>query len=226
MPPNRADRTITGLERQKRRRGRLNIFLDGEFAFAVDLETCARFGLRRGDTLDASQISRILEAGDEHAARLSALRLLRTRLRSEQELQRRLERDAIPAAVAARVIRRLRESGIVDDRRFADAYVHDLTLRGTAGISILRRKLREKGLAPDVIDEALAPHRSQEGQNALATASAQRYLRTRGARSKADRLALRRGLVQYLGRRGFEWPVISAVVRALPQFRSLPPEEE
>ena len=226
MSPRRADKTITGIERQARRKGRVSILLDGEFAFSIDPETCVRFGLRRGDTLSPERITEILETEEDHRARLAVLRLLRGRLRSEQEIRRKLTDRELPPACVERVIRQFLENGMIDDRRFAEAFLHDMTLRGSAGIRILRKKLQEKGIERETADTVLGTVNRQDQQEKLARASADRYLR-RHSRTGADQLPkLRQHLTQYLGRRGFEWPVIAAVIRACPRFRSIPREED
>ncbi len=220
------DRTITAIERQKRNRQRVTVFLDGEFGFSLDGETHAQLGLRTGDRLSVSRVEEIICMEAEQSARRTALRYLARRLRSELEVRAKLEASEAPPAIIDRVVTRLRESGLIDDRRFAEALIHDLALRDIGGVRAVRERLRRKGLSSSVIAESLARLVTPERQHKLALASAHRYLqRRRKRRGKPDLLRLRQNLMSYLARRGFEWSLIGSVVRSLPLFRSVSSEE-
>ena len=52
--------TITALTSQQRRTNRVNVFLDGEYAFSLALDVAAR--LRVGDSLSAEQIAALQAA--------------------------------------------------------------------------------------------------------------------------------------------------------------------
>ena len=52
---------ITAIEIQCKRKNRRSIFLDGEFAFGIDVEVLLRQGLGVGDELSQQQIDDILE---------------------------------------------------------------------------------------------------------------------------------------------------------------------
>ncbi len=226
MSHRRGDRTVTAIERQKRNRQRVTVFLDGQFGFSLDSETYAQAGLRTGDSLSERRVGEILSLELEQRARRTALRFVRSRLRSEHEVRVKLEAMEIPPAVINRVVARLRESGLIDDRRFAEAFLHDLALRDIAGVRAVQERMRRKGLGTTVIAEALADAATPERQHELALASARRYLRRRQKqRTPADLLHLRRNVMMYLGRRGFEWAVIASVLRSLPVFRNVPSEE-
>src|SRR5205807_1007562 len=54
---------VTKITEQKRRANRRNVFLDGAFAFGVNLNVVARFRLREGMTLSAEQV-REIEIGE------------------------------------------------------------------------------------------------------------------------------------------------------------------
>jgi regulatory protein len=93
----------------------------------------------------------------DHAtrAREICLRLLAVRPRTRQELAAALHQRGIPDEVAAEILQRYGEVGMVDDRAFARAWVtsrhHGKGLAGRA----LAGELRRKGVEPDAIGEAL-----------------------------------------------------------------------
>ncbi|CAN5829438.1 hypothetical protein BH23DEI1_BH23DEI1_05040 [soil metagenome] len=83
-----------------------------------------------------------------------ALLLLGRRSCTAAEMRVRLERRSLPEADADRVVARLQELDLLNDRAFARAYVRSRTAgRGRLGLA---RELRRKGVAEDVVDDALA----------------------------------------------------------------------
>ncbi|WP_414119650.1 regulatory protein RecX [Corynebacterium nuruki] len=100
------------------------------------------------------------ELAEERLAPLTAKanRLIEQRDRSVAELRRRLT-DSLdegddPALVDA-VIDRCLRAGMLDDARFAHEWVRQRAANQRRSVAVLRRELREKGVAAPVIEEAL-----------------------------------------------------------------------
>ena len=76
---------ITSIEPQKKRSGRFNIFLDGEFAFGIDENVLVKNAIKKGQELSNVQIAKIIK--DNELAKLfdKSLRFLSYRPRSEKE---------------------------------------------------------------------------------------------------------------------------------------------
>src|SRR3954468_16837300 len=84
--------TITKISEQKRRENRRNIYLDGRFAFGVNLNVVARFHLKEGLSLTAEQVQEI-EAGEVRQECFDkGLEYLGLRLHSRAELKKKLMR--------------------------------------------------------------------------------------------------------------------------------------
>ena len=77
-------RKITGLKVQKRNSNRVNVYLDGEFAFGLSRITAA--WLEIGVELDQDQIQKLQSEDDAEVAYQKALNFLSYRPRSEREL--------------------------------------------------------------------------------------------------------------------------------------------
>ena len=92
---------------------------------------------------------------DEEGALRYVQRLLRYRLRSRKELEERLLREGFPEEVVERVLRKLEETGIIDDERFAYLFAHDELSLKFHGPYVIRRKLRALGVDEEIIEEAL-----------------------------------------------------------------------
>ena len=93
-------------------------------------------------------------ADDESRIRSVALALQSYREHGARELEAKLTRKGYDAVTAAQVIEDLRESGLVSDHRFAEAFVRSHAGRGHGPIRI-RYALRELGVVPELIESAL-----------------------------------------------------------------------
>ena len=127
-----------------------------------------------------------------------------------------------------RVIAKLSAARLLDDERFAAAFVHDAQLRKPTGARLLRIQLGKKGISRPIIDGVLGETSNSETESTAALKAARATLRKyRSSRKSSDAATQQKRLAQYLSRRGFGWDVIGPVLRSL--FRSaieLPNEEE
>ena len=211
---------VTKIERQKRNSRRVNLFLDGEFAFGIHDEVLLRSGIRKGDHLTEEALELLRVSEELSLAKGRALKLLASRLRTEAELRSDLlEQEFHPAAVE-RVILHLREVRLVDDVRFTHAFVHDARLRRALGRILLTRELRRRGVPQPIIEEALSASTRPEEERAVALKSASKFLgRFRSSRKRIPPERQRTRTTQFLARRGFDWETIAGVIQEL-----FPPE--
>lgn len=195
--------TITRLEVQKRNKERVNVYLDDEFAFGLPLLLAA--ALRKGQRLNDAQIAALREQDGIEKAYDRALNYLSYRARSEREIRTYLRRKDVSDDVAEEIMARLRRVGLVDDAAFASLWVRNRQATSPRGERALRQELWQKGIARDVVDEALTDL-DETGQALEA------------ARPRAQRLAgleaaeFRKKLTDFLLRRGFSYGVARGVV--------------
>lgn len=83
-----------------------------------------------------------------------ALWLLGRQAYTSSELAERLRRRGLEPELRERVVARLRELGLLDDRAYAAAYVR--RRRGERGRHALRAELLRKGVAESLVEAALA----------------------------------------------------------------------
>ena len=149
-------------------------------------------------------------------AREICLRQLAVRPRTRTELAAALRRRGIAPEVAAEVLDRYDEVGIVDDRAFASAWVTSrhhgkgLARRALAG------ELRRKGVDSDVVDQALE---ELPGETEAETARSLVARRLRTARAERPDATFRR-LVGMLARKGYPAGLaIQAVREAMAEWQ-------
>lgn len=197
-------REITALKFQRRNKNRVNVYLDGEFAFGLAAIEAAR--LRVGQTLSDDDMIRLQMKDEIERAHERALNFLSYRPRSEAEVRRNLREKDVEDEVIAAVVERLMHADLLDDREFARYWVENRARFNPRGFRGLRYELRQKGVADDVIDDALATFDVQAAARKAAEAGARRL-------SDADPRDFRRKLLAYLSRRGFSYAVSKPLVQ-------------
>ncbi len=113
--------TVTKLEPQKKNPQRLNVYLNGEFAFGVS--RAAVPWLEEGNELSQQKINALQTEDQVEQAFQRALHYLSFRIRSEQEIRLNLQKHQLPENIIDPVLNRLRERSLVDDRDFAQQWI-------------------------------------------------------------------------------------------------------
>jgi len=198
-------RKITAIEPQKKNPNRVNIALEGQFAFGLSRLVAAWLAV--GQTLSDEKIAALLADDAREAALQKALLFLGYRARSSQEVRQNLAKHEIPEIVIAETLARLERSGLLNDGEFAHAWVENRSTFRPRGRRALKLELRQKGLSEESIQSALEQAASEDS---LALEAARKNVRKlRGL----DWLTFRNKLGGFLARRGFGYDVIAPVVR-------------
>jgi len=148
------------------------------------------------------------ERSPAELAREICLRLLAVRPRTRAELAAALRRRGIDDRVAAEVLERYHEVGMIDDAAFARAWVSSRHHSKGLARRALGSELRRRGVADETVGEALG-ELDPETEAATARALVERRLRTTTGSPEA---VLRR-LVGMLARKGYPAGLAYRVVK-------------
>jgi len=202
---------VTAL-RVGRSRQRVNVFLDGKFAFSLEAEVALKEGLQVGQELSSSQIEALVRSDHFHRCLNATVHYLSYRPRSESEVRERLQRRGFDGDSIEAVIAKLKEQGLISDIAFAQFWKDNRESFSPRSQWLTRLELRRKGVTTDIIDQVV--DEVDDADNAY-----------RAALSKARGLPLsdyqgfRRRLGDYLKRRGFGYEVINHTVERIWQER-------
>ena len=201
---------VTALVAQKRNPNRVNVYLDGQFAFGLAAIEAARLHL--GQDLGEADLARVQKADEVAVAHERALRYLSYRPRSEAEVRKHLADKRRPVApeVIEEVVERLTRVGLLNDQAFAQYWRENRENFRPKGAAALRQELRQKGVPREAVDQALAGMDEEGAALDVARARARRL-------GGLDKLAFKRRLAAYLGRRGYAYDVIMPVVERVWQ---------
>lgn len=199
-------RKITAIEAQKNNPKRVNIHLDGEFAFGLDRFVAAWLAV--GQALDEEKIARLQAEDAQEKAYRQAMLFLGIRARSEQEIRKNLEKHEVPPAVIEQTIERLREEHLVNDGQFAQEWVANRSEFRPRSRRALAVELKRKGLDESAIRSAT----EAVDEESLAYAAAQKRVRRLEGLEWNE---FRKKLGEFLARRGFAYDVIAPTVKRL-----------
>jgi regulatory protein len=194
---------ITALVVQKRNPNRVNVHLDGEYAFGLARIVAA--WLRVGQELDEEKLKRLQVEDARERAVQQALLFLSYRARSESEIRQNLRKHEMPEEVIEETLARLRQDGLANDGQFAQAWVENRSAFRPRSRRLLAMELRQKGLNDEAVSSAL----EDVDDEPLAYEAAKK----RAPRLKALEWAdFRKKLSEFLARRGFSYSVVAPVV--------------
>jgi regulatory protein len=194
---------ITALVVQKRNPNRVNVHLDGEYAFGLSRIVAA--WLRVGAELDEKKIEQLQAEDAKERALQQALLFLSYRARSESEIRQNLIKNEIPESVIDLTLDRLRQDGLANDNEFAQAWVENRSTFRPRSRRMLAMELRQKGLDDESMQSAL--------QNVDDEPLAYEAGKKRANRFKElEWNEFRKKLSEFLARRGFPYAVIAPVV--------------
>ena len=144
---------ITDIQPQKNHKSKVNIWIDGVFAFGMFEKDAAALNLYRNRELTEEQLCGIKQTVILRNAKETALQMLSRRDFTRQMMWEKLKQKQVPQDVAEQVIAFLEEYRYLDDEAYAKRYV---TYHSAAkGKHRLRQELLQKGIESETAEEAL-----------------------------------------------------------------------
>lgn len=178
--------TITAL--RERRRGRVDVELDGAPWRELPLAVVARAGLAAGVSLDRPALRLLRRELRREEALSVATRALRARDLSARRLAERLERAAVAPDTVEASLATLSRAGLIDDGRLARNRAQGLADRGY-GDAAIRHDLERQGVDPELVQAAFENIETESER-------ARRLVQARGPGAKTARYLARRGFAE------------------------------
>lgn len=142
-------------EIRPRRKGLSALFIDGEFAMALDTQTLLEQRIDVGKELDDEELHELITLSNERRAKEKALWLISYRSHSKKELRDKIRRTC-DAEAADKAVERMEELGLVNDEDFARRYAEQLLYGKRLSKRAAFYELRRKGIGQATAEEALA----------------------------------------------------------------------
>ncbi len=193
---------ITDIERQKRNKTRVSVYIDGEYVCGLDAVTAAAARIKIGDEISPEELREVVKKSEVNSAFERSVSYLDTP-HSQKEVERYLRDKGYEPDTVKEVVERLRSYHYLDDRAYAETYIKSKSKKyGSFRISA---ELRRRGVDPAVIDDLL------DGNiDASAVDVARKYMRVHPS-AEAPKLK------RFLAGRGYSWDAISSAVAEISQ---------
>jgi regulatory protein len=198
---------ITCIESQKKRRGRVNIYLDDEFAFGLDEKMIIDHNLYKGLELCPLDIKALKESDNLSKAMEKAYRLLSFRQRSKQEITDRLL-EKFDERTTQKALEKLERYGYINDTEFARVWVSSRA--AGRGKKALAFELKRKGVSKDIIEDSLANLSGDQEEDA-----AYKIVTAKSKYLGLDNKELYKKVAPFLASRGFSYETIKKVIDKL-----------
>ncbi|MFO7918878.1 MAG: RecX family transcriptional regulator [Anaerolineae bacterium] len=195
---------VTALKAQRKRRNRVNVFLNGDYAFSLQRILAGR--LRVGQELTEEEIAELKAEDVREMAYERCLHYLSYRPRSVWEMRQYLQKKGVDEETIDEVLQRLSRANLVDDVEFVRFWIENRKQHRPRGPWALRDELRRKGVPRDIIDSVLEDEDLEQKKGAMRVAE-KKLRRLRGL----DERTFRRRMWGYLKRRGFDYEICRQV---------------
>lgn len=197
---------ITAIKVQKHNHQRVNIYLNGEYAFGLARIVSA--WLQVGQKISDEKITDLQAEDEIETAYQMALKLFNYRDRSEHEVRKKLVDHKIDEDTITAVIQRLHKSEIINDSRFAAQWVANRTEFRPRSQRALRYELKHKGVSEEIISNILE---MVDDEKACYDAAQKQWRKYKGLEWND----FRKRMVAFLSRRGFHYRLANQITERI-----------
>jgi regulatory protein len=199
---------ISKMSRQKNNPERYNIYLNENYAFAVDEATLIKFGLTKGKILDQFEIDEINYEDEISKAFNRGLQFLSFQMRSEYEVKKKLLDAGFGEAVVLEAIRKLEKLGFLNDETYSKALLETKKKTAKKGPRAIKQDLIKKGIDKDTQTKVLDTF-TYEDQLKIAMELAQKAIK---ANHNKTPMQIKQKVQDVLMRKGYSFSVITEIL--------------
>jgi len=198
---------LTRLVQGKKNPNRVNLYLDGVYAFSLSIDEVAKQGLKKDLKLSDPQVAHLKQVDEEEYIYVKILNFLSYRPRTTKEVRDRLWKYGIKDLSSQnQIIDRLKSKGYLDDLVFAHWFIESRNTHRPRSIRMLTQELKAKGISEEIISSVVG-NISEEYTaiwRILSKKLGQPRILEHNERSK---------IYAFLNRQGFAWDKVKEVVK-------------
>lgn len=202
---------ITKIEIQKRNKERVNLFLDGEYAFSISAELVYKEGLKLNSEIDSERIRIISEGENLIKCKEAALRIIEKTYKTEKEVRAKLKLKGYDDNSINKSIEFLREYKYINDVEYTKAFINDKLK--TFGSQKIKYLLIQKGISKEIMNNELS-NLDKENEKGIALDIAKKKLNII-KKKENDKYKISGKLYRYLISKGYESDIIKYVVKEI-----------
>lgn len=196
---------ITDMQIQKKNKTRANVYIDGEFAYALEMLTVMKLGLKIGTDVSPERLAEAVTDSERSVCFDKAMNYLSRGLKTRKQMYDYLLGKGYDAQTVNFVMDKLVDYKYVNDEYYARVYVEQNL--STKGERRLKQELQQKGIPHSIIDKCCVV------SDDVATDNAER-LASKYMRNKPRDIKTLQKLQRYLVSRGYDFDTVNAVTRS------------
>ena len=181
---------------------------EGEF-FICSMDLVLEYGLSKGRVLDEEVLGKIENKERIFALKRAAFSYASYKPRSERQIVEKLTTKKFNEDEIFLALDFLKNFKLLDDEKFAAAFVKDYIKLKPSGKPKVLAELRRKGISQNIAETAVSEHFPEDGSYDLARHAAEKKLR---AVSYKPIEKQKNALTSYLQRQGFSWDIIKQII--------------
>lgn len=216
------NKIITGIEVQKKNKDRVNIFINGSYAFSCSAELVYTHKLTPKKEVEINQLEELVYEDNFLKCKNDALRIIERTYKSEKEIFDKLVKKDYEEKTVARVISFLKSYNFLNDEEYARLYINDK--KKTQGKNKIKYALLRKGIDEALVEEKLKKVTSDEQERTAQALTEKKYRLL--IKQEKDIRKINNKLWEYLTRNGFNKEIIEEVLQKIVSFEKQNIEDE
>ncbi|BCZ47906.1 hypothetical protein psyc5s11_39730 [Clostridium gelidum] len=208
---------ITKIEIQKRNKERVNLFLDGEYAFSLSIELVYKEGLNRNDEIDSEKLKILAEHESQIRCKNSALRIIEKSCKTEKEVRDKLILKGYEDNSINKSIKFLKEYNFINDSNYTKAFIREKLK--SQGSQKIKYTLIQKGISKENIEEELSDLNKENEKNIALNIAKKKFDIIK--KKENDNYKISGKLYRYLISKGYEYDITSEVVKEIMSLDEL-----
>ena len=199
------------LEVEKRNKERFNIYLDEEYAFAIDMNILIKYSLKKDMLLDDELIDDILKSEEKISVYNYGISLLSRAAKSEYELRLKMQAKGFDSRLIDNAVNTLKEQKYLDDEKYCEMFINDRINILKHGVLKIKEALYYKGVDKEIIGEKIKSISPEEECERAFILGQKKLLSIKEEDNRKKRIKLS----NYLIGKGFEYETVKKTVKKL-----------
>lgn len=138
----------------------------------------------------------------------SVLKYIKTKLRSEYEIREYIKKNDIDKTTEEKIIKKLKETKLIDEKTYVYAYVHDRIKFSNDGPYKIKKELQKQKMDETIIEEELNKLDREEIKEKLT----KQILKKLNTNKKYSNNMIKQKLINYFINQGYEKSMISEII--------------
>lgn len=202
---------ISRVEVQKKNKDRVNVYIDGEYAFPCSSEVIFLHSIKIGQMVDASVLQEIVNMDNFIKCKSAALKIIERSYKTRKQICGKLVEKDYDEVTIEKVIDFLKEYKLLDDEKYAEAYIKEKIKN--QGKNKIMYALINRGILKEIIEEKLSLIDDEQEKQAAIILAEKKYSII--LKSENDPRKIYKKLGDYLIGKGYNFQVVKVALNKI-----------